>query len=388
MSELSSEVRSEARTARRARRGRGRGARRGTRPAGPGLDAGATRRPEPPRRRRPGGAGRPAGRGSPPSWCCWSSARRCRCAASRSGSWSGCSSSCPWTSSRPGIRRFGFDAKRYALYADRPGHPRRPGRPGRPRAAPALVGAGPAGAGPGPVALRDAGGDAPDQRRPVRRRPGQRDDGRRRGLPRGGPGLRRGAGPVPGGASTGPASRLPDLARRPGRGSSPAGPAGRRRTSWGAPSAALGLTVLRPALRPPPAPARGGRPRPPGAHPLRGPRRPPGPPHPAQLRAAAPAHAHATAAGRPASAPGGSAEPPPPRRLARDQDGAALPSGRTPGQLARAHHEQRGLLHRDQERRGRPGAGRRRSGACASTARSGARWRWTTPACAACRRWR
>ena len=87
-----------------------------------------------------------------------------------------------------GLRRFGFDAKRCPLRDD-PGRPGAPGGAGGPGFAPALVGGGPAGAGDGPVAVRDAGGDASHQRRSVRRRPGQRDDGGRRG-PGGGPGLR------------------------------------------------------------------------------------------------------------------------------------------------------------------------------------------------------
>ena len=79
---------------------------------------------------------------------------------------------------------------------------------------------------------------------------------------------------------------------------------------------------------------------------------------------------------RPASAPtatpsgGGLPEPGAARSLQRDQDGAVLPSGRRPGELRRADHGQRQLLHRDQERRRRPGAAPRRLAAASSTARS------------------
>ena len=86
----------------------------------------------------------------------------------------------------------------------------------------------------------------------------------------------------------------------------------------------------RPALRPPPAPARGGRARPPGADPLRRPGRPRRPP---RRRRHPGARARAGARGR-SAAPAGVLDPPAPRQLARDKDGAALASGRRPGQLA------------------------------------------------------
>ena len=205
-----------------------------------------------------------------------------------------------------GLRRFGFDAKRYALYGAVLGTLVVLAALGAVALRRRWSVAGPAGAGAGPVAVRDAGGDAPHQRRPVRRRPGQRDDGRRRGLPGGRPGLRRGAGPVPGGASTpARAGRPPGSTRPPARAAPRLGPAGRRRTSWGAPSPRSALTVLRPALRPPPAPARGGRPRPPGADPLRRPRRPQRPPQP--LRAPGPRPRAGARPGRRPAPPGGTA---------------------------------------------------------------------------------
>ena len=135
----------------------------------------------------------------------------------------------------------------------------------------------------------------------------------------------------------------------------------------------------------------GGRARPAGAGPVRRHRSSQATPGPGVYGAAGPgrgtaSRAHGSAPVR-VRIPAATAlpEPPRPARSRATRTARCCPAGR-PGRAGRAHHRQRRLLHRHQERRRRPGRSARRTGGCGSTARSSGRSSSTTPACAACRR--